>query len=398
VSRARVPIAFTRIDRWVIGGVVLAAGVAATLLYLSEAMVAPPRPRVSDSKQPTIGLSLRNDGGVLRVVRAAGPSAAAGLRKGDQITEIDGTATRSRDDVAGRVAAASDGQVMKIEAARDVPGGEATVVMSDVTVVVHDVSPADFGLKFEELAFRNADGLTLRGWYIPPPAEDAERAPAIAYGHGNATDRRQWLPVAVAVHEAGFAQLLFDFTGRGESDGEVISLGWHEAGDLRAALDTLTARPEVDPLRLALGGRSMGAAAALFLAADDARVKAVVLDSPYADLAKVIDRTIASHYIPPTLVGPLLRKVAGWRAHYAPGAVRPIDAIGKVKAPILLFHGDKDTLIPYDDALRFKAEAKAPLTLVTLTGLDHDTPRPSSYEERIVSFLEQTLPPSRRTP
>ena len=72
--------------------------------------------------------------------------------------------------------------------------------------------------------------------------------------------------------------------------------------------------------------------------------------------------------------------------------------IRKVKAPILLFHGDRDTLIPYDDALAFKAAALGPLTLVTLTGLDHNTPRPSSYEERIVSFLEQTLPPYRRTP
>jgi fermentation-respiration switch protein FrsA (DUF1100 family) len=78
--------------------------------------------------------------------------------------------------------------------------------------------------------------------------------------------------------------------------------------------------------------------------------------------------------------------------------VKPINAIGKIKVPILLFHGDKDTLVPYDDALAFKAEAKGPFTLVTLTGLDHNTPRPGSYEERIVSFLEQSLPPSRRTP
>ncbi len=398
MSRVHVPIAFTRIDRWVIGGFVAAAGAATALLFLSETMVAPPRPRVSESRRPTIGLSLRVDQGVLRVSTATGPAAEAGLRKGDRITAIGGTAARSLPDVADVVAASSDGQILKIEARRGPQGGDETVILSDVTVVVRDISPADLGLPFEDVAFRNADGLTLRGWYLPPPPEGDGRAPAIAYGHGNATDRRQWLPIAGAVHDAGFAQLLFDFTGRGESDGEVISLGAHEARDLRAALDALAARPEVDPLRLAVGGRSMGAAAALFLAAEDARVKAVVLDSPYADLSKLVDRTIAGYHIPPVLLGPLLRKVAGWRAHYAPGSVRPIEAIRKVKAPILLFHGDRDTLIPYDDALAFKAAAGGPLTLVTLTGLDHNTPRPSSYEERIVSFLEQTLPPYRRTP
>jgi len=398
VSRVHVPIAFTRIDRWVIGGFVVFAAASAALLYLSEAMVAPPRPRLSESKRPMIGLALRENDGVLRVSTATGPAAEAGLRQGDRITAIDGAATRSLPAVADLVAGSTDGQVLKIEARRDPAGGDETVILSDVTVVVRDVSPADLGLAFEEVSFRNADGLTLRGWYLPPPAEGAGPAPAIAYGHGNATDRRQWLPVAVAVHEAGFAQLLFDFTGRGESDGEVISLGVHEAGDLRAALDALAARPEVDPLRLALGGRSMGAAAALFLAADDARVKAVVLDSPYADLAKLVDHTIAGYHIPPVLLGPLLRKIAGWRAHYVPASVRPIEAIRKVKAPILLFHGDQDTLIPYDDALAIKAAAGGPLTLVTLTGLDHNSPRPSSYEERIVSFLEQSLPPARRTP
>jgi len=398
VSRVRVPIAFTRIDRFVIGGFVAAAGATAALLFMSEAMVAPPRPRVSESKRPTIGLVLRADDGVLRVVAATGPAAEAGLHAGDRITAIDGAAARALPDVADLVAASFDGQILKIEARRGPAGGEETVVLSDVKVVVRDVSPADLGLPFEDVAFRNADGLTLRGWYLPPPPGGVGRAPAIAYGHGNATDRRQWLPVALAVHEAGFAQLLFDFTGRGESDGEVITLGAHEAGDLRAALDALAARPEIDPLRLAVGGRSMGAAAALFLAADDARVKAVVLDSPYADLSKLVDRTIAGHHIPPVLLGPLLRRVAGWRAHYVPGSVRPIEAIRKIKAPILLFHGDRDTLIPYDDALAFVAAASGPITLVPLVGLDHNTPRPATYQDRIVSFLEQTLPPSWRTP
>jgi dipeptidyl aminopeptidase/acylaminoacyl peptidase len=398
VARVRVPIAFTKIDRWLIGAFVVVAGAAAGVLWLSQAMVAPPRPRVSASDRPTIGLALRADAGVLRVVRAAGPAQEAGLRAGDRIAAIDERKSPTLSDLADRVRAAGNGQMLKIEARRGLEGREETVVLADVKVAVRGVSPADEGLPYEDVAFRNTDGLTLRGWYLPPPPDGVGRAPAIAYGHGNATDRRQWLPVALAVHEAGFAQLLFDFTGRGESDGEVITLGAHEAGDLRSALDSLAARPEVDPLRLAVGGRSMGAVAALFLAADDARVKALVLDSPFADLKALVDRTLASHHVPPVLLRPILLSVAGWRAHYAPGSVRPIEAIRKVKAPILLFHGTKDTLIPFDDALAFKATAAGPFTLVPLVGLDHNAPRPAAYQDRIVTFLTQLLPPSWRTP
>jgi dipeptidyl aminopeptidase/acylaminoacyl peptidase len=398
VARVRVPIAFTRIDRWLIGSLVVAAGLAFALLRLSETMVAPPRPRISASARPTIGLALRADGQVVRVVRAAGPAREAGLRAGDRIVAVDGHPTATVQSVADAVAASAEGRTLSIDARRGPTGSGETAVMAAVNVVVRNISPADLGLPYEDVSFLTAEGLTLRGWYLPPPPTGAGRAPAIAYGHGNATDRRQWLPVALAVHEAGFAQLLFDFTGRGESDGEVITLGAHEHADLRSALDALAARPEVDPLRLALAGRSMGAVAALYLAADDARVKALVLDSPYAHLETLVDGIIAGYHLPAFVVRPILFEVAGWRAHYTPGTVRPLEAIRKIKSPILLFHGDKDTLVPFDDALAFKAAAIGPLTLVPLPGLDHNTPRVSAYDDRIVSFLTQSLPSTWRTP
>ena len=92
----------------------------------------------------------------------------------------------------------------------------------------------------------------------------------------------------------------------------------------------------------------------------------MVLDSPYTDLKALVDRTLSAISSPAVLVRPILFDVAGWRAHYAPESVRPIEAIRKVKAPILLFHGTKDTLVPYADAEAFKAAAGGPLTLVPL--------------------------------
>ncbi len=398
MSRVRVPIAFTKIDRWLLAALAMAALLTGTVLWLSQAMVSPPRPRVSASSRPTIGLALRDGGGVLRVVRAAGPAREAGMRSGDRIVAVDGHGGMTAESVSAAVSALADGQSLKIDARRGPAGDGETALLADVKVVVRDITPADDGLPYEDVSFRNADGLTLRGWYLPPPAEGNGRAPAIAYGHGFASDRRQWLSVALAVHEAGFAQLFFDFTGRGDSDGEVITLGAHESSDLRSALDALAARPEVDPLRLAVAGRSMGAVAALYLAADDARVKALVLDSPFADLAAVVDRRIRAHHIPAFLVRPILFKVAGWRAHYSPGSLRPVETIPKVKAPILLFHGDNDTVVPFDDARALHAASGGPCTVVPLPGLDHDDLRPASYQERIVQFLTSTLPSPGRTP
>jgi uncharacterized protein len=391
VARAHSPIAFTKLDRWLIGLGVAVVAAAALLVWLSQSVVAPPRPRISDSERPMLGLALRAEGGTLRVVRASGPAREAGIRSGDRVVAIDALRRPAFRDFADYVLGRSDGAVVKIEARRGDSGPSETTVLADVTVSVRTISPADEGLPYEDVSFRNADGLTLRGWYIPPPADGTGRAPAIAWGHGNGTDRRQWLPVALAVHEAGLAQVLFDFTGRGESDGDVITLGLHEAHDLRAALDFLTGRPEIDPMRLAVGGRSMGAAAALFEAAEDARVKALVLDSPFADLTALVDGTLTKLHVPAFLVrGPLLA-VAGWRANYSPSAVRPIDAIRKVRVPILLLHGDRDSLVPFDDALALKKAAGGAVTFVPLPGIDHNTPRPDGTDTSIAAFLTKSL-------
>src|SRR5262249_18550454 len=150
-----------------------------------------------------------------------------------------------------------DGEMLRIEARRGGPGAGETAVLADVRVSVRKPSPADEGLPYEEGSFRDGEGLILRGGFVPAMGGGGGGPPGIAWGHGNASDRRQWMGVAVAVHEAGIGQLLFDFTGRGDSDGDVITLGAHEASDLRAALDALAARGDVDPLRLAVGGKSM---------------------------------------------------------------------------------------------------------------------------------------------
>ena len=390
MTRIRRPVAFNRIDRWSIGlGVVLLGG-AGFVLWLSQAMVAPPRPRIATSQRPMIGLTLRDGEGGARVLRAAGPSRESGLRAGDRIVAIDDLERPSSEALGEHVRSQADGAVVRIEARRGPAGAGETAVLANVPVSVRPISPADFGLPYEDVSFRNVDGLTLRGWYIPPPSEGTGRAPGITYGHGNGTDRRHWLPLAPAVRDAGFAQVLFDFAGRGESDGEVITLGVHEARDLRAALDLLAARPEVDPLRLALAGRSMGAVAAIFEAADDARVRALVLDSPYASLQTLVDRQIGTFHLPAWLVRPLLFKVAGWRANYVPASVKPVEAIRAVKAPILLLHGDQDTVIPYEQCRELRDAATSKVTFVPLKGLGHNTPRPPEVQDTMTAFLAKT--------
>jgi len=375
----------------------LVAGIAGIpswlLVSASSEIVSPPRPKISRSSRPVLGLELRDEEGAVLVERSVPPASKAGLRPGDRILRLDERAVGSAEEVAKRVREAPAGHLFTIEASRN-SGEEATAILLQVASESRPVSPGDFGLPFEEVTFTNRSGLALRGWYIPPPGGPGQRHPAVVYGHGNGQDRRSFLHVAPEVHEAGMGQLLFDFAGRGESDGQVITLGAKEASDLRAGLDWLEGRPEVDPERLALAGRSMGAAAAILAAAEDPRPKALVLDSPFADLVRVVDETIAARFrLPPFLLRTPLLALAGWRAGYDPWNVRPIEAIARVKIPILLFHGTKDEEVPPHHSESLRKAAGGPVRFIPLENSGHNSPRPASYRREIVCFLVEILEP-----
>jgi fermentation-respiration switch protein FrsA (DUF1100 family) len=387
----RAPIAFTRVDRIASALLLVALLGFALAVWISNDIISPPRPRISRSERPMVGLALASGAdGRMTVIRAVGPARAAGLQAGDRVEAIDHLSRPSLEAFAAHVRSTTPGTHVTIQARRG-EGAEETLVVVDTRVELRPVTPADDGLGYEDVAFRNASGLTLRGWYIPPPVIAVGRAGASAWGHGNGADRRHWLPAARAVHDAGLAQLLFDFTGRGDSDGEVVTLGAHEAADLRAALDVLAARAEVDPHRLALGGRSMGAAAAILEAADDARVRALVLDGAFADLTELVDAAIRGYHLPAPLVRPVLLGIAGWRAGFDPGKVRPIEAIRRVSVPILLMHGTKDEVVPFAHAERLRDAAASPVTFVPLDGLGHNSPRPDAEVLKIAAFLSTQL-------
>ncbi len=381
---------FNRADGWLLAGALVLAGAAFGLLRITDALVAPPRPRISRSARPVIGLVLRSDPSGLEVLAAVTPAREAGIRAGDRLVSVDGRPVTSPADVTRLVEEASPGHALRIEARRQ--DGTAEAVLVDVEPRLRPVSPADEDLPYETVSLRAPWGGTLRGWFVPAaPPPGGGRVPAIAWGHGNASDRRQWLWSARDVHEAGIAQLLFDFGGRGDSDGDVVTLGERESGDLTAALDWLAARPEIDPAKLALGGKSMGGAAAILAAARDPRVRALVVDSAFADLSELVDRTLEARHLPPSLVRPLVFRVAGWRARFDPSSLKPVEAMAKVRVPVLLFHGEADANVPVSHAEALAAAAAGHCTLVRLPGLDHNSPRPAEAASRIATFLARIL-------
>lgn len=374
---------------------VLQAVAIAIALYLlalvlaSQGLVSPPRPRVSDSVRPVIGIGVADDGERVVVTTAVPPASDAGLHAGDIVKRIDGEPIFRASAVAARIAAAVPGDRIRVEAHRNVAGSSGEALLVDIAVETRPVSPADVGLPYEDIAFDDSRGRLLRGWFVPPPAGAPVPAPGIVYGHGNGTDRRHWMSVAPAIHAAGFGQVLFDFAGRGDSAGKTITMGADESDALRAALRFLRGRIGIDATRVAMAGRSMGAAAALMAAPGEHGLRAVVVDSPYTDLPRVVDDAIRSRWLPAALIRPPLLAIAAVRARYEPYTVRPVDAVPAIPCAVLLIHGESDRIVPFAHALDIAAAGGKNIHFLPLENTGHNDRRPPEYADRIVSFLQK---------
>lgn len=119
----------------------------------------------------------------------------------------------------------------------------------------------------------SADGVTLSGWYLP-----SRNGAAVVLRHGAGSTAAATVDHARALHNAGYGVLATDARGHGDSDGQGMDLGWYGDSDIRAAIDALGARPEVDPGRIGVVGLSMGGEEVIGAAGADERIRAVVAE------------------------------------------------------------------------------------------------------------------------
>jgi hypothetical protein len=183
--------------------------------------------------------------------------------------------------------------------------------------------PAAAGVAgLREVALETADGLRLLSWWLPP----REGRPVIAYFHGNGGNIEYRAPRVRRFAEAGLGVLMLEYRGYGGNPGKPSEEGLY--ADARAGLAFL-GREGIAADRVVLYGESLGTGVAVKMAGE-APVGALVLEAPFTRLADV-----ASAHYPAFLVGLLLRD-----------RYDSLSRIAAAKAPLLVLHGERDTIIP----------------------------------------------------
>jgi uncharacterized protein len=114
------------------------------------------------------------------------------------------------------------------------------------------------------------------GWFFP----GLRGAPTIVLCHGYGSSRGELLTLVSALQDHEYNVFVFDFAGHGAIDG-ITTFGYHEADEVRAAVDAVATRSDVNAGAFGLWGYNLGAYAALREAENDRRIRAIVLDAVY---------------------------------------------------------------------------------------------------------------------
>jgi uncharacterized protein len=247
------------------------------------------------------------------------------------------------------------------------------------------------GAPSENISFETSDGLTLRGWYVP----SKNGAAVIAF-----PGRRGPQRPARMLARHGYGVLVFDRRGEGESDGEPNAFGWGGDRDVKAAVDYLQTRPDVDSGRIGGIGLSVGGEMMLEAAGEDRDFKAVVSEGAGARAySDSVDEIGYEENIDPATK--LLYTV---NAAVRVGALSVFSdqappknlerLVGRIAPrPVLLIaapnskHGEELNRDYY-------AAAKEPKTLWEIPESKHTggiEARPREYERRVVGFFDDAL-------
>lgn len=189
--------------------------------------------------------------------------------------------------------------------------------------------------------------------------------------------------------ERGIATLSIDLPGQGENRG-VFPLDRENAQLLfESALDYVDRRDELDSRRVGLLGTSMGAAAAMFTAASDRRVKAIAEIAGFYQPARWWNHFLAGS------IKEFMRYIVGARDEaelfQLVKSVNLAGHVARIECPILVIHGEQDDIVPVAEGRRIFAEARQPKEQLFFPTGDHGCVNVAEVRPLVADWLADVL-------
>ncbi len=218
---------------------------------------------------------------------------------------------------------------------------------------------------FRELNFDVEKGVRINGLHF----FREHPVGLILYFHGNSRSIKGWARYARDFYRYNYDVVLVDYRGFGKSTGkrgeaEMLT-------DMQYVYDRL--REQYTEQHLIVYGRSLGSGFAARLAADN-HPRYLILDAPYYNFRKVIERFIP--FLPVRYVLRYHLRTDKW--------------IPRVQCPVYILHGTRDWLIPIRHSEQLQKLNPRKITLIRIHGGRHNNlPKFAEYHNFIRDILKE---------
>ncbi len=240
-------------------------------------------------------------------------------------------------------------------------------------------TPSAHGLAYESHMITVGARVKLGAWWIPSAAQAEPGAGAgapprtVIFFHGFIDSKAQLLDEALAFHTRGFAALMVDFRGSGDSSERYTTVGHDEADDVLAAVRYTSKRLGV-PAPV-LYGCSMGAAAVLrafTLGLRSDEVSGVVLEGVFDRMLGTVKARFHIMHLPASPFAELLVLWGGVQSGFWGFGHNPVDYAPSCHVRALMLHGGADQSATLPQAEHVYEALAGDKTLCVFPGAQHE--------------------------
>ncbi len=251
----------------------------------------------------------------------------------------------------------------------------------------------DFWQRGETRTVKSHDGLKLAGRMIR--SGSSQHNWVICVHDYRSTGKRDMSSIGKQYAAKGYNVLIPDLRAHGDSEGEIIGMGWLDRLDLIVWIHTII---DDDPeASIILHGGSMGASAIMMASGEKLppAVKGFILDSGfvsvYAEFRYMLSKLT---FLPKKMIMRYANHYAQKYAGYSLKQASATRQLGSNHLPVLIIHGERDHFVPMEAAYTIQnatAGDKALLLVPDAEHLEAESKDPQTYWTVIFSFIDQRI-------
>jgi len=223
----------------------------------------------------------------------------------------------------------------------------------------HVQDPGNLGISYDDVFVETTTGSTIHGWMLRTALPQKGN---VVFLHGNGENISTHVNSIAWITRFGYDVLIYDYEGYAKSTGSPSVA--QEIDNVDLMIDYAASHSKGPTI---LYGQSLGgaiASSALTSPKTRAKVSLLVIESTFPNFRRIVQNKIADVWLGWPFQWPLSWAFVSSR--------NPEDSFGQSPSvPVLIIHGKRDRIIPYDNALELLSDSEPTSALWTITDGGH---------------------------